>query len=194
MICIGITGYFGSGKTTALSYLEDFDFLCVDSDKIVHELYEPNNDGWRKINDFFGSEFLKKNNGEVNRAKLGKIVFSSPAKLRILEKIIHPLVYNEIQKILQKNKDKNVAIEAIKFNEKKIGRKIDYLIVVETDIKLAYKRFAKKRDMSFEQFEKIVKYQELPLNADFVVQNNGPKDDLKKQIQKIAKKIISQND
>jgi len=193
MICVGVTGYFGSGKTTALSYLKDFDFLCLDSDTIVHELYEPNRDGWKKINDFFGNEFLKKNNGAVNRAKLGKIVFNNPAKLRILEKIIHPLVYNEIQKVLQKNKDKNVAIEAIKFDENKLGKKIDYLIVVETDMHLAYKRFAEKRNLTFEQFEGILEVQNIPTNPDFVVKNNGSKNDLKKQIQKIAERIISQN-
>ncbi|MBU1445944.1 dephospho-CoA kinase [Patescibacteria group bacterium] len=193
MICVGVTGYFGSGKTTALSYLKDFDFLCLDSDEIVHELYEPNRDGWKKINDFFGNEFLKKNNGPVNRAKLGKIVFNNPAKLRILEKIIHPLVYNEIQKVLQKNKDTNVAIEAIKFDENKLGKKIDYLIVVETDMQLAYKRFAEKRNLTFEQFKGILEAQNIPTNPDFVVKNNGSKNDLKKQIQKIAERIISQN-
>jgi len=193
MICIGVTGYLGSGKTTALSYIQDFDFLCIDSDKIVHDLYEPNNDGWRKIYDFFGDKFLKKNDGAVNRKKLGKIVFSNPAKLRILEKIIHPIVYNEVQKMLQKNKSRNIAIEAIKFDEKKIGQKIDYLIVIQADIKLAYERFSKNRDIEFKQFKKIIEYQELPKNADFIIRNNTSKDDFKEQIQKVMKRIISQN-
>ena len=73
---IGVTGYLGSGKTTVLKFLEGRGFHTIDADNIVHNLYETGQDGWRKIKDFFGDEFLVKNCEEVNRSKLGNVVLN----------------------------------------------------------------------------------------------------------------------
>jgi dephospho-CoA kinase len=187
-IIVGVTGYLGSGKTTALKYFGKKGFYTIDADKVVHELYEPGNDGWRKINDFFGEEYIMKN-GHVNRKKLGKIVFSNPAKLRILEKIIHPLVFNEMNKRISACSESHIAIEAIRFDEKRIGASLTHVVWIDADEKLAFKRTTKNRKLSFEDYQKIVQYQKKPKHIDFTMKNNESLKKLKEQVFKLIEKI-----
>lgn len=185
---IGITGYLGSGKSTALKYFKDHGFYIIDADKIVHDLYEPEKDGWRKINDFFGPEYILKN-GKVNRKKLAKTVFSNPAKLRILEKIIHPIVFNEMNKHIQASKSDKIAIEAIRFDEKKIGATLSHVVWVDLDHDIAYKRVIKKRKLSRQDYDKLISFQKKPSKIDFVISNEGNLSDLKKNVGKVVEKI-----
>lgn len=187
---IGITGYLGSGKSTALEFLKKHGFCCIDADKIVHDLYEPEKDGWRKIKDFFGEEFLVNGSGKVNRSKLRKIVFNSSPKLRILEKIIHPLVFNEMRKHIQKSDSNKLAIEAIKFDKKRMGVVPDIILWIEAPIDEAFKRTAKNRNVSKEEYETIISLQEKPEKIDFVVENNGTLSDLEKKIDDLVSKKL----
>ena len=76
-VLLGVTGYLGSGKSTAIKYFEKYGYFVIDADKVVHALYEPGKDGWRKIKDFFGEEYLVGGKGKVNRPKLRKVVFNN---------------------------------------------------------------------------------------------------------------------
>ena len=188
-IIIGVTGYLGSGKSTALKFFGDLGIDTVDADRIVHDLYEPGKDGWRKINDFFGDQFITKK-GKVDRKKLGKSVFSNPAKLHILEKLMHPLVYNEINKIIQKCECKYLALEAVKFDSAKLDAPVKYIIWINSDKKTGYKRFTKKRKISYNEYLQILKYQKKPLKIDFTITNYGSKPDLKKKVSEIVKTLV----
>ncbi|MBA4336816.1 dephospho-CoA kinase [bacterium] len=187
---VGITGHLGSGKSTALSFFEKHGFYCIDSDKIVHDLYEPGNDGWRKIKDFFGEEFLTKGEGRVNRVKLGKVVFNNAPKLRILEKIIHPLVFNEIRKKIQHSDSKKIAIEAIRFSGKKSGLLPDKVIWIDSSLDNAYKRFSKGKKISIDEYKNILNLQEKPEKIDIIIENNGSINDLEKKINSIVQRLI----
>lgn len=186
---IGITGYLGSGKSTALSFLKKHDFCCIDADKIVHDLYEPGKEGWQKIKDFFGEEFLDKGEGKVNRSKLRKVVFNSAPKLRILEKIIHPLVFNEMRNQIQKADSDKIAIESISFDEKRMGASPDILIWIDAPLDEAYKRTNKNRKISKEEYESIISLQEKPGNIDFVIENKETLKELEKKIDNLILKI-----
>ncbi|MBN1494219.1 dephospho-CoA kinase [Candidatus Peregrinibacteria bacterium] len=185
---IAVSGYLGSGKSTVLNILDKKGFDTVDADRIVHFLYERGRDGYRKINDFFGEEYILKS-GKVNRKKLGRVVFTNTTKLQILEKLIHPLVYNEINKILDKNKSKFTFIEAVSLNEKKLISPVQYSIWIDVDKKTGYKRFCKKRRISYNEYEQIIKYQKKPDKIDFKIVNNGTKTALKKQVDNLLKKL-----
>lgn len=188
-IIIGISGYLGSGKSTALKYFGDFGIDAIDADRIVHDLYSPGKDGWRKINDFFGDQYIGRN-GAVDRKKLGKAVFSNPAKLKILEKLVHPLVYNEINKIVQKSRCKYIVLEAVKFDSAKLVAPVKTIIWINTDKKTGYKRFTKKRRISYKEYLQILNYQDKPSKIDFIISNNGTKSELKKRVADIVKKLV----
>ena len=72
---LGIAGYMCSGKSTVGKYFQDKGFFFIDADKVVNDLYEPGKDGYLKIANFFGEKYLKKN-GQIDRKKLAKFVFS----------------------------------------------------------------------------------------------------------------------
>jgi dephospho-CoA kinase len=188
-IIIGVTGYLGSGKSTALKYFEKFGFESIDADKIVHDLYEPGKDGWRKIKDFFGEEYLVKGKGRVNRPKLRKVVFNNTNKLKILEKLVQPIAFNEIRKRVQKSKSKKIAIESTTFDKARIGMEVTHILWIESNIKACFERCSKKRSVTRQEHKNIVVHQKKPKKIDFVIKNNGTKADLKKKVQKIAETI-----
>lgn len=189
---VGVTGYLGSGKSTALKFFKDAGFCVIDSDDIVHNLYKQGEAGWRKIKKFFGEEYLKGKSGDVDRKILGKFVFENPAKLKILEKLIHPLVFNEIRHEIKSSKKNKIAIEAVAFDEKQIGHKIDYKVWIDLDFETAYRRCGKTRTLSFDNYMKLLKSHKKSDKINFNIKNDGTKEEFKKKILKVADIIISQ--
>ncbi|KAK3108496.1 hypothetical protein FSP39_009256 [Pinctada imbricata] len=96
MFLVGLTGGIASGKSTVVRCLvEDLNCPIIDADVIAREVVLPGTRGWRKIKDNFGSEILY-SNGELNREKLGQIIFSDEKKRKVLNSITHPEIYKAI--------------------------------------------------------------------------------------------------
>lgn len=189
-VLIGVTGYLGSGKSTALKYFKKHGFYIIDADKVVHELYEPGKDGWRRIKDFFGEEYLVKGKGKVNRTKLRKVVFNNTAKLRILEKLVQPVVFNEIRKRMQKVKSDYVALESTTFDKQRLGMDVTHILWIDSTIKASFERCSNKRHLTKKEHKNIVNHQNKPRKIDFTIRNNKGKQELREKVDKIAKKLI----
>ena len=89
MLVIGLTGGIGSGKTTVSGFLEELGAEVIDADKVGHVTYLPDMPAWRDLIDTWGEDLLQPNR-EIDRKKLGAIVFSDPANLEKLNGIVHP--------------------------------------------------------------------------------------------------------
>ncbi len=89
MLVIGLTGGIGSGKTTVSGFLEELGAEVIDADKVGHVTYLPDMPAWRDLIDTWGEDLLQPSR-EVDRKKLGAIVFSDPANLEKLNSIVHP--------------------------------------------------------------------------------------------------------
>ena len=89
MLVIGLTGGIGSGKTTVSGFLEELGAEVIDADKVGHVTYLPDTPAWRDLIDTWGEDLLQPNR-EIDRKKLGAIVFSDPANLEKLNSIVHP--------------------------------------------------------------------------------------------------------
>lgn len=87
---ICITGKVGSGKTTAIEYLSSLGYTTYIADEYVHSIYKVGAIGYKKIAKSFGKEYV--NEVEVDRKKLGKLVFSNPIALEKLNKLLCPLI------------------------------------------------------------------------------------------------------
>lgn len=98
---IGLTGNIASGKSVVLQHLANLGALTIDADLVAQETYLPGNPAYEPILERFGSD-LAFNDGQINRSKLGQIVFRDPAALGELEAIIHPLVTRRILTSLKK--------------------------------------------------------------------------------------------
>jgi len=186
---LGISGYIGSGKTLVGHILTGVGVQFIDADEVVDTLYLKGHEGYRKIQQFFGEEYLT-GEGELNRKKLAKVVFSDPNKLRILHALIHPLVTTEIQKMVDKSHSRFIAIEATYFEKKHLRKIITALLWVECRKAVLFRRFHRGRKLQKDLFEKILRIQVKPGNIDYVIQNNGTRVGLKKTMTVFWKKIV----
>ncbi len=188
-IVLGIGGYVGSGKSLAGKFFETKGALFLDADQLVHELYRPLQEGHRKLVNYFGERFLRKD-GQVDRAKLGKFVFNDVNKLKILNNLMHPLVANEVQKRLDASHEKVVVIEASYFEEKYLGRFVDALLWIECPENTLRERVLGRSGMSEEYFKNILKTQVRPEKVDYVIDNNGSIEKFYIQLEHLWQKLI----
>ena len=96
MKVIGLTGGIGSGKSTVSRFLAELGAVIIDADKVGHEALKPDTEIWRKVVAAFGTGILKPNR-EIDRKKLGKIVFGNPEALTRLNQIMHPPMYQLVK-------------------------------------------------------------------------------------------------
>ena len=96
MLTIGLTGGIGSGKSAVADLLRQLGASVIDADRLGHEAYTPNSEAWQQVVAAFGQEILTAE-GEIDRRKLGSIVFADPAELARLNDIMHPLMARMVE-------------------------------------------------------------------------------------------------
>ncbi len=114
MLVIGVTGNIGSGKSTVCQMLAKLGAAIIDADKLGHETYKPHSPAWQEIVAAFGKDIVNPDD-EINREKLGQIVFSHPDALARLNQIVHPKAYRLAQERIEACRHqgaKAVALEA----------------------------------------------------------------------------------
>ncbi len=196
---IVLTGSIGTGKTTAVNIIKKLGFNVLDSDKIVHEGYNKNNELYLNVVKHFGKEILNEDN-TINRQKLGKIVFNDKDKLKELNKISHVYVIEKLMNGVKENKkdvvflDIPLILENIN-QEKEYDLKFDeiWLIYVKpgTQIKRLTQR-AKDENKCIDDVLNIINKQisidEKVLMVDEVIDNEGTIEELELEIKKLLQK------
>ena len=166
MIKIGITGKIGTGKTTVSKILKLIGYKVFESDKEVRKAFL-NLEIKEKIKKQFARNIpnLFFRNGFLNRKSLGKYVFSNKNELVILENIVHPII-NQAQKLFIKN-NKNDAVlffDIPLLFEKKKYKNFDYIFYTFVEESVQKKRVLKRKEMTANKFEKILKNQKHDLS------------------------------
>lgn len=144
---IGITGGIAAGKSAVLTLLREFGFEVFDADRIAHQAYRKGTPGFLAVVDRFGPEALSAETGEIDRRKLGEIVFRDRSALRDLETILHPFVQREIEAALA-NSDRDVAVEAVKLFEAGLAECFDERWLVCVPEEVAQERLVRERGFS----------------------------------------------
>ena len=189
---IGITGSIGSGKTTVSRIFNRHGFEAINADEIGHEVIKKGSVAYKKIIKDFGGLILDKSRN-IDRKKLGDIVFQDKLKLKKLNSITHPEIHGDIKKrILEfKNQGRNAAVDAPLLFESKMQSLFDNIIVVVADERVILKRLHEKYPV--QKIKKILKSQMPAKNkmqkADFVIKNNADLKILESQVIGIIKKI-----
>ncbi|MBE9512861.1 MAG: dephospho-CoA kinase [Chloroflexi bacterium] len=109
MRIIGLTGGIGSGKSTVAQFLAGLGAVIIDADKIGHELLKPNTEAWREVVAGFGRQILTPD-GNIDRKKLGEIVFGNPESLLKLNRIMHPRIYEKVRAQLEEYRQGGVGV------------------------------------------------------------------------------------
>ncbi|OGW71441.1 MAG: dephospho-CoA kinase [Omnitrophica bacterium GWA2_41_15] len=189
MMIIGITGSFGSGKTTVAKMFAKLGAYAIDADKVYHSLIRPEKNCYKKIVKYFGKDILAKS-GQIDRKKLGNIVFKDKSKLKILNSITHDEVIKGIKRIVKTKKGK-VIIEAPLLIESGFYKEVDKVILVANKEEEQVKRIKEARGLSSKKILKRIRMQ-MPFKkklalADFIIDNSGSKRDTLIQVKEIWK-------
>ena len=113
---IGLTGNIATGKSVVRKMLEHLGAYGIDADALSHRAISRSAPGYKKVVETFG-KWIVAQDGEIDRAKLSRLVFPDPEAMRVLEGIIHPLVRDAIDILVRRSKHKVIVIEAIKLLE-----------------------------------------------------------------------------
>ncbi|OGB89387.1 dephospho-CoA kinase [candidate division WOR-1 bacterium RIFCSPHIGHO2_01_FULL_53_15] len=191
MRVIGLTGPIAAGKDEAAAALKKIGALVIDADEIAHSLYQPQSSLWHELVKAFGSKILMRG-GKLNRHKLGEIVFSDKEKLQQLNKLVHPLLKEQIVKILESRKllpqsrQKTVVINAAVLKEIGLIPLVDEVWVVmasrESRIKRLFKSGLAKEEAARHVSIQASQKEYLAL-ADRVINNDGTLKQLHAKIQ-----------
>jgi dephospho-CoA kinase len=106
---IGLTGGIGSGKSTAARFLAELGAVVIDLDKVGHDALKKDSGAYQQVANEFGKDILFAN-GEIDRARLGKIVFNNPDALKRLNQIMHPAIDSEVKKITRDSRKKGIRV------------------------------------------------------------------------------------
>lgn len=144
---IGLTGNIGTGKSVVRRMLEHLGAYGIDADAISHRVIEKGAPGYAAVVDTFGKYVLDPD-GEINRKRLGRIVFTDPEAMKMLEAIIHPLVARATDLIIQRAGKQVIVIEAIKLLEGNLGKDCNSIWVTYAPEEVQLQRLITKRGMS----------------------------------------------
>lgn len=198
MTIIGITGSIASGKSTVTKFFIDLGAHLIDWDVIGHEVMRPQMNAWKGVVEYFGEEILNEDQ-TVNREILGQLVFNKPEELQKLNQIVHPEIFKEDARLVQKIKDEDPNAIIIKeiplLTAESKNLLVDKAVVVcateDNQIKRLGKRGlseedAKKRIASQLSTEEKLKF------ADFVIYNDGSMEETRRQVKEIYNQIVSE--
>jgi len=136
MIIVGLTGGLGAGKTTIAGLFQSCGAIIIDADQLARDVVQPGKPAWKDIKRHFGPEVFHSNQ-TLNRQALAQVVFKNPAKLKILQKIIHPRVAREqarrTRAIGTVDSQAVIIYDAALLIEAGAHRRMNHVIVVKAD-------------------------------------------------------------
>ncbi len=182
---IGLTGNIGTGKSVVRRMLEHLGAYGIDADSISHRAISRDAPCYDSIVQAFGKHILT-SDGQIDRRKLGQIVFNDPQALAQLESIIHPMVEQAVDLLIKRSVQHVVVIEAIKLLESNLASVCDSIWVVYSPPDTQISRLIHKRNMSVEEAKQRIAAQ-VPQEtrlavADVVIKNASSFDDTWKQV------------
>ena len=191
-IVLGLTGSFGTGKSSVASIFRSAGAEVIDADRIAHECLESATPSYKKIVRIFGKNILLKD-GKINRPELGRMVFNNKNLLKKLNSIVHPFVVSEIKKQIKLSKEGLIVLDAPLLIEAGLKGVVDKLIVVKATQEEQIQRLLERSSLSKFEILKRIKAQ-IPLRekarlADFVIDNSGSISETKKQVERIRRKL-----
>ena len=192
---IGLTGGIGSGKSTVSRYLAELGAVIIDADKLGHEVYLPDTDTWRELVKTFGKEILAPDN-QIDRKKLGTIVFSNPEKLKRLNAIVHPRMFEIAKQRIDDGRHKGtkvVILDAPILFETNWTPLVEEVWVVVANEVNVIKRAVVRTGLTEEQVRSRIGSQmsneERVKRAQVVIHNDGTAEELHKKVKELWKQL-----
>jgi dephospho-CoA kinase len=199
MKVIGLTGGIGSGKSTVAQFMAELGATVLELDKVGHQAMKSGSDVWRRLVDEFGEAIIAAD-GEIDRSRLGNIVFNDSSTLERLSNIIHP----EIDKIIAVKLDEYrrrgidyVVLEAAARLDTDRSSQVDEIWTTVAPDDVILKRLAARSRLSEEETRARIRAQlpdeERIKRADVVIDTDCSLDELRDRVVKAWKKMQARN-
>ena len=179
MLVIGLTGSIGTGKSEAARQLEALGASIISADQVGHEAYTPNTEAWEHVVSAFGDEILQED-GEIDRRKLGTIVFSDAGQLEKLNQIMHPRMAQMVSDKIEVLRDQGVdvvVVEAALLFEAGWDSLVEEVWVTDSPEQVVVERLKLRNGMPEEEARKRISSQmgrtERLDRSDYVIENSG---------------------
>lgn len=200
MKVIGLTGGIGSGKSTVAQFLEELGAVIVDLDKIGREAIKPGSEAWERVVNEFGKSIVTVS-GDIDRAKLSKIVFSNQEALLRLNQIIHPVIDNMLMAKLEEYRRKGVKVvvlEAAAMLEAGRASQVDEIWVTVAPESAVLQRLSGRSGYSEEESKARIHAQlsneERIKHADVVIDTDCSLDELKARVAVLWHNLQARNE
>jgi dephospho-CoA kinase len=193
MLVIGLTGGIGSGKSTVAALFAALHVPIIDTDVIAHELTQPKTPAYLSIVKHFGKDLVL-SDGLLNRAQLSMMIFSDSKKRLWLERLLHPLIRDEMErKIHQCSAPYCIAVIPLLF-EVEFYSMINRILVVDSPLELQIERIRARDHFPLSHIQAILKTQASRSHrlarADDIITNDQDLTHLKNQVEKLHAKYL----
>ena len=176
MLRIGLTGGIASGKSTVCKIFSELGVPIIDADMISHKLVGKGKPALKYIKDVFGDGIINEN-GELDRNQMRNIIFNDQKSRKQLENILHPLIFNEIERVISKLINPYCIICIPLLLETKSENKIDRILVIDIPEGMQIKRAVLRDNSNVMDINKIIDVQvsreERLKAADDIIVNDG---------------------
>ncbi|MCH2676138.1 MAG: dephospho-CoA kinase [Dehalococcoidia bacterium] len=194
---IGLTGSIGTGKSEAARQLEALGASIISADQVGHEAYTPNTEAWEQVVAAFGDDILQ-DDGEIDRRKLGAVVFSDPGQLEKLNQIMHPRMARMVADKIEELRDQGVevvVVEAALLFEAGWDSLVEEVWVTDSTEQVVIERLKQRNGMSEEEARKRISSQmgrtERLERSDYVIENSGDMATLGNTIKELWNRRVS---
>ncbi len=190
---IGLTGNIATGKSVVRRMLEHLGAYGIDADSLSHRTIARGAPGYQPVVEYFGRWVLD-SEGQIDRSRLGRIVFSDPEQMRKLESIIHPLVLQAIDILIRRARHKVIVLEAIKLLEGNLHESCDSIWVTAASRRVQLARLQRHRRLSESEALTRINAQGPQRDklsaAGVVIDNNGDFESTWNQVAAAWKKLV----
>jgi dephospho-CoA kinase len=192
---VGLTGGIASGKSTVSAIFAELGAVVIDGDKLAREVVERGTPGLAAVIEAFGPELLT-SEGDLDRAALGAVVFNDEAKRKVLEGIVHPLVFERYAELEAATRPEDVVIHDIPLlAESGRAGEFEEIVVVDAPEELQVERMLRDRgwteaDARSRIASQATREDRLAI-ATYVVDNTGSLEGLRAQVVEIYRGLTA---
>ncbi len=189
MIKYAIVGNIASGKSEMEKVLEEHNFVVLDTDLITHDILIDRPNVAQAFSDYDVFEY-----GKLSKDKLGKLVFSRPELKEKLESIVHPLILEELKSAFKVYSDEPFLFVSVPLLYEAGWEKIfDKTIFIKADDECRLNRLITRNGYSLDYAKTRINSQQSQAEkvdkSDYVIENNGTKDEFRQKIEEFIKSI-----
>ena len=189
MLSVGLTGGIGAGKSEVSRLLVEHGAVLIDADRIAREVVEPGTPGLAAVVEAFGEGVLAAD-GSLDRPRLGSLVFADPARLAVLNSIVHPLVGARSRELESAAGGDSVVVHDVPLlTENGLAPLYDVVVVVDANPATQLDRLVRLRGMTEQDARarmaaQATREQRLAV-ADIVIDNDVPLEELRRRVREV---------